>query len=68
MKFVILPIIVFMTVMVFASFKKHERKTNAPSLTTREWKGSYSTDNGPLVNEILFDFVKGQLIQVVDGL
>ena len=67
MKFAILPIIVFLTVMLFASAKKHEKQPQKNFEISGEWKGSYSLQDGPLVNDIFFDFVKGQLIQVFDG-
>jgi hypothetical protein len=53
--------------MVFASATKHEKQPNRNIEISGEWKGSYSMQDGPLVNDIFFDFVKGQFIQVFDG-
>jgi hypothetical protein len=53
--------------MVFASAKTHEKQSNRNPDISGEWKGSYSMQDGPLVNDIFFDFVKGQFMQVFDG-
>lgn len=67
MKYAILPLIVFLTVMVLAASTQHKKQPEKDPELAGEWKGTYSVHDGPLVNDIIFDFIKGQLIQVFDG-
>ena len=67
MKYAILPLIVFLTVMVLAASTQHKKHPEKDPELAGEWKGTYSVNDGPLVNDIIFDFIKGQLLLVFDG-
>ena len=67
MKYIFLPIIIFLTVIGFAASSKLKKHPKEKPELSGEWKGSYSVEEGPLVNDIIFDFIQGQLIQVFDG-